>query len=493
MVSRSRKALILALAQTLATFTSLVLFSFLSRVLTTHDYATYRQTLLFYSILGPFLGAGLPGALLYFLPVEQKLKKAVLLENLLALATAGLALSLFILGGGDNLLATIFNNPELKTTLKWFAFQPIFLLPTTATSACLLAEGRISQLAIFNIISKVLLFALVIMSTLILAKTPTAAIIGSGISAMLSFFLGSFLMWKSIAQGFSPPTLTGIKKQFSYGIPLGLGAMMGVIHKNVDKVIVSKITCPDIFAVYVNGATEVPFLNALSGSATNIMLPEMRKMFNERRQKEIVPIWRRAASKLALVFFPAMAFLFLASENLLVIVFSEKFRGSAFVFKIYLMVIPVRIFGYGAIFQAAGRTDLVMKRTAIVLVVNLILSLGLAYFWGYKAVAVATVLAIYGFSLPYSLHYCAKLLDVSLKEIIPWRILFEISSIIAILLVVMLLFRNTICCWNNEFYNVLMLFSLFSTLYLSALFLLRRVSINIKAKSSLKEIVRLNI
>ena len=92
----------------------LAIAAVLSRVFDKVDYATYRQTLLVYQFVGPLLGLGLPAALFYFLPGEASRLRAVLLENLILLGALGGAFSLFLVLGGNRLIASQFSTPELE-------------------------------------------------------------------------------------------------------------------------------------------------------------------------------------------------------------------------------------------------------------------------------------------------------------------------------------------------------------------------------------------
>ena len=103
--SRTVKAGILASGTFLTTCVRLISAIILARVLSMYDYATYRQTLLAYAFVSPLLMLGLPDALYYFLPGENKRPRSLLMENLLLLSFMAGLFSLFLLFGGNRLLA----------------------------------------------------------------------------------------------------------------------------------------------------------------------------------------------------------------------------------------------------------------------------------------------------------------------------------------------------------------------------------------------------
>ena len=82
--------------RTLTTLASIIFGMVAARLLSKHDYATMRQTMLAYSFVAPLLMLGLPDALYYFLQVLSKLLKGQVKpskEKMLALAV-GLQLNL---------------------------------------------------------------------------------------------------------------------------------------------------------------------------------------------------------------------------------------------------------------------------------------------------------------------------------------------------------------------------------------------------------------
>ena len=53
--SRTAKTILLASGHLATTLGAIIIFAFLTRILTVHDYATYRQTLLVYTTALPLL------------------------------------------------------------------------------------------------------------------------------------------------------------------------------------------------------------------------------------------------------------------------------------------------------------------------------------------------------------------------------------------------------------------------------------------------------
>jgi O-antigen/teichoic acid export membrane protein len=156
-ISRTSKVLALSFGQIISSFASIISGIVAARLLSKHDYATMRQTLLSYNFIAPLLMLGLPNALYYFLPREEKRKRGIIIDNLILLVLLALIFSLFLLLGGYKLLAIRFNNQDLLTTLKWMIPYPLYVMPASVLGAVLLTQNKTFMLAKYNIFSTVLM------------------------------------------------------------------------------------------------------------------------------------------------------------------------------------------------------------------------------------------------------------------------------------------------------------------------------------------------
>ena len=182
--------------------------------------ATYRQTILAYTFAAPLLMLGLPRALYYFLPGQEHRARALLHENLLLLTLMGGVFSLFLLLGGNRLLAWRFNNPDLAETLLTLAPYPLLMLPGAAIDACLLARDRAWQAAVFNVLGQVVLLVIVV-SAAVIWRTPVATI-------MMVWLWSMPFSMAMIARQYGPP-LGGAFPYVELAKILGVSAVACVV------------------------------------------------------------------------------------------------------------------------------------------------------------------------------------------------------------------------------------------------------------------------
>ena len=426
--SRTVKAGILASGTFLTTCVRLISAAVLARVLSMYDYATYKQTLLAYAIVAPLLMLGLPQALYYFLPGENKRLRSRLMDNLMLLTFMAGLFTLFLLFGGNRLFAWRFKNPDLARTLLILAPYPLFMLPASALGACLIVRERVKQAALFNVISSLFILAIVLAATLIW-RTPVAAIVGTVIGAGIVLLPALKLMFASCKVGSLLPSTEGMWSQLKYAVPLGLAGFIGTISMSLDKMIVSSMCSPEQYAVYVNGAIEIPLIRVLTGSVIAILIPDFVKLYKAAQYQELMALWHRAMVKCALLIFPIMIFLFLMAPEVMRILFSVKYEASAVPFRIYLLLLPIRITTFGAIFMAAGKNSLILYRTIVGLLLNLVLSIILVKLVGAIGAAVATVIVIYVWTIPYCIFFIGKILHTGVFRIFPYKRLANILLI----------------------------------------------------------------
>jgi O-antigen/teichoic acid export membrane protein len=285
-------------------------------------------------------------------------------------------------------------------------------------------------------------------------RTPFAGVVGFVLAAAVVMGPALWLMLRAADTGIYRPDLSGIKEQLRFAVPLGLAGMIGQLSINLDKILVSKYFDPEIFAVYVNGAMEIPLIGMITGSATAVLLPDITRMLGAGNNEEALELWKRAAVKCALIIFPVMGFLMVMATELMSLLYGAKYVASAVPFRIYLLLLPIRIAFFGTIFMGAGRSDVILKRTAIGFVINLGLSVLLIRVVGYLGAAMATVMTVYFCALPINAYMIKKITGISLRQCFPWLMVMKILLCVSVAGLVVSLF-NRVVEVKLEFYALI--------------------------------------
>jgi O-antigen/teichoic acid export membrane protein len=130
-----------------------------------------------------------------------------------------------------------------------------------------------------------------------------------------------------------------------------------------------------------------------------------------------------------------MVFLFVFADSFIDILFSNKYEMSVVPFRVYLLMLPIRIVYYGSAFIALGKTKEIMYRSIVSLVLTGMLAYLLTMWFGYVGAAVAAVVISYFWAIPYNLITLSKAFSCSAFYVIP---LSNVARIIFISLLAMI-------------------------------------------------------
>jgi len=319
----------------------------------------------------------------------------------------------------------------LAGLLRIFSPYAILALPVISIGACLAACDKIKQLAVYNVASRVVSF-LAIISLVLIWRKPAAAVAGQVVGAAIIFVPAIVLMYRATSGSQWLARPDQMWRQMKYSIPLGLSSMVGALSKNLDKIIVSSMCPPEQFALYANGAVELPVIATITGSVMAVLLPEFSRLFKEKEHDEIIKLWNRAMVKCSLIIFPLMAFLMTMAREAMTVLFSKGYEESCVPFRIYLLMLPMRITTFGPIIMASGHSRLILICTVVVLFLNLVFSVVFVHLVGYIGAAAATVVTGYVFGLPFSLIVISRLCRRPVSRLLPYGPLGRVAAVSAV-------------------------------------------------------------
>lgn len=398
------------------------------------DYAAFRQTIMAFMIVTPFLTMGVGKGLYYYLPTEQDRNRGRIIDAILIVITMATIFGLFLYFGGNEVLAKRFKNPKVASLL-------LLLIPMCFAHAIMRLVApiltileRIYSLTVFNIISRVMIGFMTICPVLIWIN-PTAPLIGMTVGTAIASLAGVGLIYWYIPKDEFKPSYGTIKELLSFSLPLGIGGMIGALNLQLDKLIVSSMCSPDEFAVFSNGAIEIPLIGVMTGSIVAVLMVEMRKAVADGRKQEALELFRKTAVQTSYVLFPAAIFLMIFADSFVSVLFSERYSDATLPFRLYLLLIPIRTVSFGALLVALGLKNVILFRGIITLVLNSALSVLLVSFLGPIGAVVSTVTAVIIWAVPCNLFFLSSKLGVSWSELLP---LSKLGMLIVHLLLPML-------------------------------------------------------
>lgn len=435
----------------------------MARVLIKEDVAAYRQAWLAYGTLGPLLTMGVGQGMYYFLPEEEEeCVRGRVADGMFILAILGLAFSVFLACGGNELLARRFSNPQVARLLLWMIPYAIISAPASVTPRILVARDHVNVSAALGIVSQLIVGILTIVPLLIWrnAESATAGNVSGGvIMACVSL---------TIARHYTPagsfrPRLSGIRELLIFGVPLGLSSSIGTLNRQLDKFIVGFMDSPANFAEFSYGAIEIPFIGMVTGAVTSVLLIDMRKAVKAEDNSEALRLFRLTSEKTSLVLFPMMAFFMVCADDLVCVLYTSEYQQAAVPFRWYLAVLPIRTAFFGSLLVALGMTRFLLLRSIVSLVCNAIFSVAFVWWLGPYGAAVSTMAVKYVWAVPVSLWMLSRSLDCRWTEVLPFG---QLTQVMAQMIPVALV------AWLISSFIKPPLFSLVSVCIVFAMFLL---------------------
>lgn len=425
MSSNTSKVLSLSLAKGVLMLVNVVSGMIFARTLSLSDYGTYLQTFLAYDFAVPLLTLGLPSALFYFLPAEKERKKGLILDNLLLMFLLGIIFSLFLYLGGTELLAKRFNNPNLTQTLYWMLFYPLYTFPVLIASAVWVTEDKVKLNAKYNVITGIVL-SLSLICAAIFTKSYLIPTLVRILLPLAFFPFALYFIFKDMPGNWNLPSLSSMWSMAKFSIPLGIASVFGTLTLQVSNVIVSMLTTTSEYAIYANGAKQVPFIGIITGSISVVLIAEMTKSIKGGDYKNALQLFRKSASYSASLLFPIMVFLMIFADSFINILYSFKYANSVEPFRFFLLLIPLRIVYYGAAFIAFGKTRDVLYRSLIELLITCFFSYLFVKYMGSNGAALGLILTMFFWSIPFNLISLSKQFNCNPFDVLP---LYKLSRI----------------------------------------------------------------
>jgi len=432
-ISNKLKISILVFSNSIRKVSTLVISIFFARTLSKYDYGSYKQAFLLYQLLAPFFIWGIPYSINYFFPkiIELKKKKRFILQTGTLVLMLGILFCLFLIFTKGYFVVK-FNNPKLNDLLKIISVYAAIEIASSFYTPFLVCVNKNILLAKIDLSSnliKIPLLALMAIYKYSLVKILLVLCLISLVKyAYILLFTFNFFKVKLLDFKEIINNLEMAKEQLKFSFPIGLSSMVGTINNGIDKIVVSMFYSANVYATYANGAIQIPFLPIMIGSVSQIITPLLSKYYSENNIVNFFSIWHKSIENLCIILYPLFFYFFVFSEDLITLMFSNIYLASSTIFRIYCLLILVRITSYSTILISTGNTKYVFYNTVFQCFLNIILNLIFIRLFGYIGPPLATVITVF-IAVAIMLLIISKKLKCNLKKLLPWRKIIKIFVI----------------------------------------------------------------
>ena len=413
----------------------------LARSLGTEGFGSFQQVFIF-SVFFMIFSIGIPETMYYFLPrLNDEERSEFISQTLYLLTVSGIFVALF-LWFGASVFAKIQNNPSLEQSLKIFGIYGAFTVASSFSDPVFIIFKRVKYLFILSALHGLFFIVLTVWQYItefsILILFVAMCLFGLfKLILALTFLIKirsdtgkiHFLHFKNT-----------VLLQLRFALPIALSNTIDIISRWLDKFVISFFLGTESLGLFSVGAIEIPFVSVFVASVYSVMSPVLNSLHHKNDYAGFIKLITKTLKFTAKIVWPICAYLFIFADHLIPLVFTNSFKGSVEPFRIYLLLMPLRIFLFGVIIIALGQPRAVFWAALGSLIVNIFLNIFLVIQIGFLGPAIATVVSTY-LQVIWLITFILINLRVKIYELIPFRVLFDIG--LTSLLSVMIAFTLT--------------------------------------------------
>ena len=393
----------------------------LARMFAPATFGTYKQFFLVYGTLYGLAQLGMAESLYYFVPRNAVRTGRYVCNALIMLGVAGSACTIGLWLTRTQ-IATRLSNPELADYLVLLGLFLTFMLMSTVLEIIMVSRKRHFVAAITYAVSDIGRTLLFIIPALVFG-TLRAVFIGGTLFAGLRLLLMVAALWRKFRGEFTFD-LALLRHQLAYALPFALAVGIEVIQVNYHQYVVAARFDTATFAIYAIGCLQIPLVDLIVTSTVNVLMVKMAEESSDTHAT--IGLWHDTVERLAFLIVPLSFMLLVTAHGLIVGLFTTRYAASVPIFMVWALSILPSVFAVDAVLRALAQTRflLLMNILRLALVAVLIgwcLSVfGLA---GAVLVTLLTTTLVKGLAVAK----IARLLNIPLREAMPWRRLGAIA------------------------------------------------------------------
>ena len=416
-MSLTKRTLTLALSETLNFAVQFLSPIFLTRILDIKAYGQYREFIVYSSLALTFTSFSIKSNLLYFISKDPDNEKKYIGNTvilLFILSSIG-AIVLFILKGYFRSITSydfvpyliiyimVYQNIDLLDNLWLAKKRSDYVLYWSSTNA-IVRTGLLLAVAYFTRDIFSIIYLLIILELLKTSVTVTYLVKAKLFSINLNF---SFL-----------------REQLKFIVPSGIAVMILKFNTDISKVIISSNLGPAALAIYAVGSQNIPLLNIIRNSVSNVIFPEMANKIS-RNPLTALNLWNKSNVLYLFLMAPLFIILFFYSHLIIETLFTAKYLAAVPLFQIYLLLMIRKCFEMGTPIRALNKNKYFVIGNILSFIVNIILLFTLFKLIGFLGPAIAAVAT----EFTLAIFLASKILDlykIKIKDLLSWNKLLKI-------------------------------------------------------------------
>lgn len=419
----SKQTFLFFLANVIAFLISILMSAILSRYLSKEIYGSYRQILYIYNSILIFVTIGLPQATSYLIAKESIRKAKTTATIILAFLFFSGIITSIILFFGSEYISILLNNRYLSSFLRQFAIIPVFLIPTLTLSSICATYNMAMNYAIYQLFSKSLI-AISLCLPVLLSVNFESTFKYWALSSILSFIMMIYIYYKPFRKIKFEQSSYKITSIFSISIGMMAASIFGILFKATDKYFISRYLGPQIFAEYINGATEIPFVTYINTAIATALLPAFTRMREQKNDEKIIEIFVKIIEKTSIIIIPLSFFFLFFAKEIMIVLFSQAYSNSSIYFQLYTLPSFFRVITFTPLIISLGcikEYAYIHLKALLIAIITMFVSIKIFE----SSIIICAINSVINIGIIFScVHVISRVLKINIVNIIPLKYMF---------------------------------------------------------------------
>jgi O-antigen/teichoic acid export membrane protein len=401
--------------------------------LSTELIGLYEKLLFFASVLSFFWVSGFIQALLasHGTVEEGQRSRKLFSVFIVVMLCSILSFILFRMAAGSFIES---DDKTVSTLVNLFSFYLLLANPAFLVEYIYLLLNKPKSIVMYGVVSFSVQLGLVVGpvffadDTYVQSDVLYLSICGVVASAAFRFMWLVVLLFKNAELKVNAEHISSL---LVIGSPLIVSAILSGSIEYINGFIVQHYFDDATFAIFRNGAKELPLAMLLANSFSNAMLP---KFSDAQQLNQSLAELKQSALRLMHFLFPVTIVLMLLSKTLYPLLFNASFTASAGIFNIYLLLVVSRLVFPQTILIGMQKTKAVMFISLAEALTNIVCSIVLIQFAGVEGVAWGVFIAFTIEKILLVLYLKFKL-NISIQHYtsVGWLLLYTVVTLTAYL------------------------------------------------------------
>jgi O-antigen/teichoic acid export membrane protein len=384
----------------------------LVRLLTVTEYGSYREFMLFATLIGPLISFGIARALPFLIPKYPEKEQVWLTQTAIYVLFSSVTAIIALHYGGNLIRAK--TSFDFVILLQLYLF---FFINLDFVELYWLGKKRTDYVLYYSSGRLILRTAVVVVAAYAFRDARSIIVCLVFLEAFRCLCVLIFALYR---RWFSRAlTSDSMRLQASYFLPLGSGAVIETANNNAGMLFISTMIGTEALAFYAIGTFAGRIVDILRGAIADVIFPDIVEL-KTATPREALPLWQQATVWYCVMLFPIAALFSYYADAIVILLFTQDYASAVPVFAILTGLLVLSCFDFHLPLRVQNANRYFFAGSSIALLVNLSLLYPMFSLFGLIGPALGFVIS----RIMYAIYMASRTMhvyEVELGELVLWR------------------------------------------------------------------------